>query len=281
MNVLKNILACRLYQFIYDFSFGNEKKKFKIKLKALKTEIIHNKNCYPDSVRTWITWYKNKQEWHKNNNTLIFIDDFGREHNIFYYKGLNIEFKEKNSKIIIHHPCYFKNLQILLSSNCTVTIHKKFYNNDFGSVQLTEPFTSVTIGENCLFAYMTSILTTDYHTIADSKNKILNKPQDIIIGNHVWLGNGCIILKGSYIPDNSIIGIHSVYTAKSYVPHSDENCIGLNGKIFMGNPAKCVKQGDFTWHLDNCTAFAALHPQITEALDHYFKRDYAKSNEIQ
>ena len=261
MNIIiKNYLIYKLYQFLCKFSYGDAKKNFEIKLKSKKSDI----KIYPNSIRKWIIWYKNKKQWNPSNNALIIIDDSEKEHNVFYYKGLTIEFIGKNSKVIIHNPCHFKNCNLTVSSNCTVTIDKNFINTPSVSLQITEPYTSITIGRNCLFGYGTKIMVTDYHTIANSENKILNKPQNITIGNHVWTGAGCIILKGSYIPDNSIVGTQSVYTAKSYIPHSNEKSTGLNGKIFMGNPAKCVKQGDFTWHIENCTEFETLNPQISK-----------------
>lgn len=257
---IKNYLTYKLYQFLYKFSYGEAKKNFERRLKSKKAEI----KIFPNSIKKWKNWYKNKSKWNPNNNVLIIIDDSEKEHNIFYYKGLHIDFRGKNSKVIIHAPCYFNGCNIVISSNCTVTINKNFHNTPSVSLEITEPYTSITVGKDCLFAFGTKIMTTDCHAIANSENKILNKPQNITIGNHVWTGGSCTILKGSYIPDNSIVGINSVYTARSYTPHSDEKHTGLNGKIFMGNPAKCIKQGDFTWHIQSCTEFEALHPRMAE-----------------
>ena len=36
------------------------------------------------------------------------------------------------------------------------------------------------------------------------------RTDDIVIGNNVWIGAGCIILKGSIISDNAVIGAGSV-----------------------------------------------------------------------
>ena len=110
-----------------------------------------------------------------------------------------------------------------------------------------------------MFASGIVIQTTDFHAIINSQNETLNKAQDINIGNHVWLAMNCTILKGSQIPDNSIIAANALYTAKSYIPNDDDERIGLTGRIFMGNPAKCVKYGDFTWISDNCTNFEKKH----------------------
>ena len=52
----------------------------------------------------------------------------------------------------------------------------------------------------------------------------------MIIGKNVWIGTGCIILKGTVIGDNSIIGAGSV--VNSNIPA---------GCLAAGVPARVVK----------------------------------------
>ncbi len=52
----------------------------------------------------------------------------------------------------------------------------------------------------------------------------------MIIGNHVWIGENALILKGVKIGDNSIVGAGSVVTKD--VP---------NNSIVAGNPARIIK----------------------------------------
>ena len=53
------------------------------------------------------------------------------------------------------------------------------------------------------------IRTTDSHSIISLETKQrLNQASDIKIGKHVWLGNGCRVLKGAVIGDNSVIVQH-------------------------------------------------------------------------
>ena len=54
--------------------------------------------------------------------------------------------------------------------------------------------------------------------------------QNIVVGNHVWIGARSIILKGVNIGNNSIIGTNSIVT-KSIPSHS----------IAAGIPAKVLK----------------------------------------
>lgn len=75
--------------------------------------------------------------------------------------------------------------------------------------------------------------SSDGHVIYDLESKkIINKPKPINIQDHVWIGASVIILKGSTVCKNSIIGTASLVT-KSF---SEENI------IIAGNPAKKVKE---------------------------------------
>ena len=63
----------------------------------------------------------------------------------------------------------------------------------------------IKIGDDNMWSYNNILLDTDAHQITDADGNIINHPRPIIFGNHVWLGCGCIILKGSKIPDGSIV----------------------------------------------------------------------------
>ena len=56
-------------------------------------------------------------------------------------------------------------------------------------------------------------------------------PGEIVIGNDVWIGAGCIILKGAKVGSGSIVAAGSVVTKGDYPPKS----------ILAGNPARIVK----------------------------------------
>ena len=47
------------------------------------------------------------------------------------------------------------------------------------------------------------------------EKEILNRPNKIVIGDHVWLGLDVCVLKDSIIPPNSIVGAKSVFTKNS------------------------------------------------------------------
>lgn len=69
-------------------------------------------------------------------------------------------------------------------------------------------------------------MDSDYHKIK-SNNSVINPPKSIKIGNHVWIGCRCTILKGIAISDDVIIGANSLI-AKSITL---SNCVvSGNGK---------------------------------------------------
>jgi acetyltransferase-like isoleucine patch superfamily enzyme len=92
---------------------------------------------------------------------------------------------------------------------------------------------NITIGNNCTFSWDILMLTSDFHNIYDKNtNAIINPARNIIIGDKVWLGSKCTVLKGSQIPDNTIVGSTCTVSGKlekSYV-------------IYAGNPLKVVRE---------------------------------------
>lgn len=93
----------------------------------------------------------------------------------------------------------------------------------------------VSIGNECLLGANVTIADTDFHPIKPDSRRFNRNENDIksarvIVGNNVFLGTGCLILKGVDIGANSIVAANST-VVKS---------LSLN-EIAAGNPAKKVK----------------------------------------
>lgn len=91
-------------------------------------------------------------------------------------------------------------------------------------------FNSIEIGEDVRISENCTIWDSDAHTINNTE-----KTKPIKIGNHVWIGTNCVILKGVTIGDGAIIAAGSIVTKD--VP--TKSLVG-------GVPAKVLKE-DVSW----------------------------------
>lgn len=93
----------------------------------------------------------------------------------------------------------------------------------------------VSIGKGVLLGANVTIMDTDFHSILPENRRNIQVHQlenkEVIIEDNVFIGANSIILKGSHIGKNSVIGAGSVVTGKI-----SENSIAA------GNPAKVLKQ---------------------------------------
>ena len=90
---------------------------------------------------------------------------------------------------------------------------------------------NVIVGEDCLFSYRVEVRNTDSHSILNEEGKRTNQARDVLIGKHVWVGQDVLILKGSKIPSNSIVG------AKSIVNREFEE----DGSLIVGAPSNVIR----------------------------------------
>ena len=73
----------------------------------------------------------------------------------------------------------------------------------------------IQIGDNCVMASGVNIIDSNGHvTISNNRTVGRDEPEEIIIGNNVWVGLNAIILKGTIIGDNCIIAAGSVVKGK-------------------------------------------------------------------
>lgn len=85
---------------------------------------------------------------------------------------------------------------VFINDDCKLNCKKRIYIGE-----------GTLIGQNVLF----------YDHDHDYKKGIIDKRsnyvlQEIVIGKNVWIGSGCIILKGVHIGDNAVIGAGTIVT---------------------------------------------------------------------
>lgn len=116
---------------------------------------------------------------------------------------------------------YFKEAEVIIGNNCNLNGLVIHCNE------------KVVIGDDCMFGPGTILCDNDSHRVTIDPIVRNQKPESapIILGDCVWIGMNCIVLKGVTIGKNSIIAAGAVVTKS--VP---ENC------VYGGNPAKLIKE---------------------------------------
>lgn len=109
-------------------------------------------------------------------------------------------------------------------------------NTTFGEDVYIHYSGKVVIGHDTMISARVIIHTAthDYSILPLRKSSIHKKT---IIGHHVWIGTGAIILPGIRIGDYAVVGAGSVVT-KNVMP----------GDIVVGNPAKFIKKRKCSIH---------------------------------
>ncbi|MGE5595890.1 MAG: acyltransferase [Hyphomicrobiales bacterium] len=112
-------------------------------------------------------------------------------------------------------------VHIEVHAGATLTIGKGTFVNRHATVNCAE---SITIGQYCSISWNTTIIDSDQH---DPPGRSRTAP--IVIGDHVLIGCGAIILKGVTIGDYAVVGAGAVVTRD--VPA---------GAVVAGDPARPI-----------------------------------------
>lgn len=167
------------------------------------------------------------------------VQFFGKNNHVKLHEQSNlknsfIEFKGNNSSFTIGQQTGISGT-FRLGFGCHISIGNNTTSTNAVWVTCAEQ-TSITIGDDCMFATNNQIRTDDSHAIYDvNTGKRVNPSKNIVIGNHVWVAYGATILGGSHIGNGSVIGAYSL--VKKEVPN---NC------VVAGIPAKIIKK-DIFW----------------------------------
>ncbi len=195
---------------------------------------------------------------------LLFRKTYENKHIVFNILGLKLKFRNiySNSNVVLYNgkrkipkniKVFFRpnsrnsyinieNSEELNSGRGKIVIHVFGEHNKIdiasnikvrGILKIEIKNNSVTIGENCLIADDVTVLATDFHKIYSKDNlELLNINRPVVIGNNCWIGRHSRILKGAYIPNNSVVGIASIVNKQFEKENS----------IIAGIPAKVVRE---------------------------------------
>lgn len=151
--------------------------------------------------------------------------------------GLSVKIYGKNNLLEIKQGATIFGLRIVIrGEGCRVIIGEHFSVNINCMMTCMGKMNYILVGDDCMFSENIDIWNTDSHQITNLEGQVINRNRPIVIGNHVWIGKNCSILKGVFIGNHSIIGMSSVVT----------NNVDSNS-IYVGNPAKKVKV-DVSWN---------------------------------
>ena len=186
----------------------------------------------------------------KGNNNTIIIGDFAR------LNGASIYISGDSNRIEIGDWCYLNGTDLFIEDDGG-SIHIGSRTKFLGKTHLAViEGTSITVGEDCLFSSDVQLRTGDSHSILDLQGRRINASEDIVIGDHVWVGTKAFLNKGAKVASHSIVGACALVTKAFEEP----NC------ALAGVPAKIVKQG-VDWSIRRIPVgdvAADFQPPVTE-----------------
>ncbi len=148
----------------------------------------------------------------------------------------HITVRGRGNRVLIGENCRIAGELMIKGSNQTISIGE---GTTFESVYIVcLERCDVTIGRWCMFSRGIEMRTSDAHSLIRRRDgRRLNLAAPVVIGDHVWVGVGALISKGTVIPDDCVVG------AKSFV----NKAFSETSTLLAGTPATVVKRG-ITWN---------------------------------
>lgn len=128
--------------------------------------------------------------------------------------GVNLTVRGSGNIVEIGEDCHLHGFMNLLCSGARLSIGKGTTMVQ-GSIQLHEPG-EIVIGEDCMISSQVYISLSDIHPIYDrATGQRINPAASVIIGDHVWAGLRCMILKGARIGDGGVIAAGAIVSGQT------------------------------------------------------------------
>lgn len=190
------------------------------------SEYIDNNKIYVNPEKSVL---KNSKVNFKGENNILFVEDgVTLENSTISFSGNNcVVYLSSSNKV------YYLSIDVYQSS-AVFFGHNSYFN---GAVHaIASEGQNIIVGNDCLFSFGIWIRTADPHLVYSVEtHKRLNYSKSVFVGDHVWIGQNALVLKGCCFGSGSILGGGAVASNK-LVPSNTS---------FAGNPAKLVGRGVF------------------------------------
>ena len=94
----------------------------------------------------------------------------------------------------------------------------------------------IRFGNDCLLSWDILVMDTDEHPLYDTANQRINPDKAIVVGDHVWIGCKCVLLKGAEVPNNTVLAAGTLLKTVFAGEH----------QVIGGNPPSILKR-DVRW----------------------------------
>ncbi len=181
-------------------------------------------------------------QFHGGGNKLVVDPDAKLEKIVAEFRGQDAE--------IAIGACNAR-CAILVGSRSKISIGRGL--STTGTVYMTAfEGSSIHIGQDCMFAGNVQIRADDAHPIFDVESGMrCNIAMPVVIGDHVWLGEGSVILGQSEVGAGSVVGMRSLVKGKT-----PNNC------VVAGVPARVVRK-NIAWERPHLSRESLFNPDGT------------------
>lgn len=165
----------------------------------------------------------------KGNNNILYLEDGVKIYNstIIFEGDDSVVFLCKNKEI------YY--LNITMYNNNAFYMGQDNYMNGKINAILSEQ-KHIVIGDGGIFSFGIWLRIADPHLVYDSETMMRkNQTRSIFIGDHVWIGQSSMILKGTKIGSGGVVGAMALVAGKKISSNT----------IWGGNPAKEIERDVF------------------------------------